>query len=161
MCACLWKRNGSCVSVSISTWTDDHPHSSHGCLAEWNVLSMGVYVSQGQDARMAVKCFLLWDLWRLSHPYHCWVDLWGASWLLTHSHLSFMHRWAYLRVVELNWRPAKLGSFYLSQQISGCLFCLVFVELSFISHLALLWKKPLAYFTGKRQTRNAWQYSQR
>lgn len=40
---------------------------THGCVAEWNLWSMGVCVSQGQDTRMMLR-----DSQR--HPYDCWVD---------------------------------------------------------------------------------------
>lgn len=32
---------------------------SHGCLDHWNVFSMGVYVSRGQEIRMVLKCCFL------------------------------------------------------------------------------------------------------
>lgn len=81
----------------------DYSDWSHGCLAGWNVLSMVAYVSQGLDTCKMLKCFLLWDPWRPSHPYHYGMNLWGASWLPTHSHLSFLHRWAC-------WGPAEPSS---------------------------------------------------
>lgn len=92
------------VSVNIPGWagmsSSDHTNCSHGCLAGWNVLSMVVYVSWDQDSRKMLKCFLLWDTWRPSRPYYCRVNVGGASWLTTHSHLSFPHRWAC-------WGPAE------------------------------------------------------
>lgn len=50
-----------CVDMYFANLLAITPTCSHGCLAEWNVLSMGVRVSQGQDTRMTLKCFLLPD----------------------------------------------------------------------------------------------------
>lgn len=38
--------------VSADTYFADHPNCSHACLAGWNVLSMGVSISQDQDTCM-------------------------------------------------------------------------------------------------------------
>ncbi len=131
---------GSCVPMNIPSFIDmyfaDHTDCSHGCLAEWNVLSMGVCVSQGQDTRMTFKCFLLWDPWRLSHPYHYCVNFWGASWLPTH--LSYL-KWAC-------WGPVESSSFVCPPP---CIYCVYFalslsnhtfsvtLMFSFFSHIVL------------------------
>lgn len=119
---------GSCEPVSIFGCAEkclaDRTDGSHGCLANWNVLSMGVYARQGQETRMTPKCFLLWALRRLSHPYHCWGNSWGAPWLPAHSHLSSL-TWA---------RPAHLHACASpSVDVSPPVFCLLDLCLTTLS----------------------------
>lgn len=108
-------------------------HTSHGCLAEWNVLSMGVYVSQGQDTRMTLKCFLLWDRRRLSHPYHCWVNLRSASWLLTLTPVLSEVRLPGTGWTRLTCTPVRLAVF-LCVSVCSISTCIV-LYVSILSHI--------------------------
>lgn len=73
----------------------DHLGCFHACLAEGNVLSMGMHPRQ--ESCMTQPFALLGPVEATSPPpqpptHHCWLIQQRASWLATHSHLFSLKR---------------------------------------------------------------------
>lgn len=115
-----------CVDMCFA----DHTEPSQGCLAEWNVISMGVCVSQGQDTRIMLKCFPLWD------PRGLYTPIIIAGWVC-----EVPPGYTLTPVSPEPRSPAGCVSvsvfFYL------CLYCVVSVQPHFLCHLSLSFKPDL------------------